>query len=224
MNKILTSLVDKITLQKYGFKLTDKKIWYIDGIVYERHFNNKKDLLVVNLYKENQPHNYDTLTITPFIRFSEVEDTLLEIIENQRDHLVTLDTQNVIIIDGFNLNEVDFKPDDLNKIILELGQQLKDKTFPYFEEYQTLQDVNDKLFPLQSTSEMTNLPRYSNAFLRDYTTEKAMITLKICQNPNFDKYLNWYRKIVEKKIIQPKETWKKDYRVFQELDRTFLSK
>ncbi|NME72736.1 hypothetical protein HHU12_32560 [Flammeovirga aprica JL-4] len=86
-----------------------------------------------------------------------------------------------------------------------------------------MQDVNDKLFPTLEIAP-DGIPYFSFPFLRDYNNEKALIVLKLCKNPFFDQYYNWYKKLVNELIKEPKETWDIDYNVFLELDRTFLSK
>lgn len=223
MNKIFESLINKIDLDQYGFKLTDKKVWYLEGLVYERQVNDKKDILIVNLLPDSNPMVYEILTVTPLIRFSKVEDILLSIKENQKDHLVTLNNKNRVVIYDFSLAKENFHSSQLDNILLKLDKKLEEKAFPYFEKYQALQDVNDKLFPTLEKAP-DGIPYFTIPFLRDYNNEKALIVLKLCNNSFFDEYYNWYKELVNELIEEPQGNWDIDYRVFQELDRTFLSK
>ncbi|NME72895.1 hypothetical protein [Flammeovirga aprica] len=221
--EIIKNSIFENFLLKNGFNKSDIKIWYRQGNNFIRENKYKRDIITIDSYDENSDGKYK-ISINYGIKFREVEDLLTILIQNNKrcDTELTIHSNKK---DGFiSTNKFSLYTENIDTVLLDINKQLEAKAFPYFEEYQTLQDVNDKLFPLQSISEMTNLPRYSNAFLRDYTTEKAMITLKICQNPNFNKYLKWYKDIVKKKVKSPREEWKKDYNVFLELDRTFLSK
>jgi hypothetical protein len=109
--------------------------------------------------------------------------------------------QKQILLNQENIDNV------LNTILLFLN----DSVFPFFDHANSLQLVNDEIIDKVPQIELGKyIPGWYNIY-------KKQIIMKLCNNPNYNEYVDWLDKSFQEDI--QRDPLNKDYQIFASLTK-----
>ncbi|HAA15100.1 MAG TPA: hypothetical protein DCE41_26760 [Cytophagales bacterium] len=93
---------------------------------------------------------------------------------------------------------------DLDNFKIKIFSHIRDFILPFFDEYHSLQAVNDKIINEVQQNE------YSN-FIPGKTNFKVLIILRMAQNPKYEEFRDWALKAYQKGVELDAATYQKEY-------------
>jgi hypothetical protein len=206
-----------LKIEELGFKYCEDYQYY--GTVYKKKTNDG----IVHLNVELLNNSFKRLGC--FIEFPVVENLSEFLIRKFNISLnrgvyrpITLSSSNIINPSENILSNYKKVKDDKIHLKAKNVQEVADMVYeyltqvyqPFWEKYSSLQVVNDEI--IEKVEQMK---------LSDYipfeTPWKKMVIMKICDNPNYDNYINWLEEIWAKKTLSEDLSLNNNYLMYQEL-------
>ncbi|MET3047437.1 hypothetical protein [Flavobacterium covae] len=214
--EILNSLDKEIALglsiTRNGFSHLSYDKNYNIGLFF-RENKNKTDIITYGFGYDYRKYNPITLCKETFragIHFKEVDRILYKIIGEKtvsRDtpfyssHEITIretlapniitDTLHTIVYADNTIMK-----NELERVVTETDSFINKYYIPFFSEFQSLQDINDKILEKE---EFSNYYKY----IFGETGAKVLIIMKLCNSNKYQEYKKWSDNIIAKQIADP---------------------
>lgn len=104
--------------------------------------------------------------------------------------------------------------DDVNKVALVVTNMIEGYYGPMFERFSNLKTIDEEIIQKVSHDELINYISQPMPF-------KKMIIMKICNNPDYENYRDWFQDVLKKSTNEEEE--KKYYKLFIDL-RDYLER
>ncbi|OWP87141.1 hypothetical protein BWK60_05265 [Flavobacterium covae] len=104
---------------------------------------------------------------------------------------ITTDTQHTIVFADSIIKEK-----ELERVVAETDSFINKYYIPFFSEFQSLQDINDKILEKE---EFSNYYKY----IFGETGAKVLIIMKLCNSNKYQEYKKWSDNIIAKQIADP---------------------
>ncbi|QOG88938.1 hypothetical protein HUE46_02260 [Flavobacterium columnare] len=199
-----------ITKNEFSHLSYDKN--YNIGLFF-RENKNKTDIITYGFGYDYRKYNPTTLCKESFragIHFKEVDRILYRILGGKTiskdiffysSHEVTIkeilapdittDTQHTIVFADSIIKEK-----ELERVVAETDSFINRYYIPFFSEFQSLQDINDKILEKE---EFSNYYKY----IFGETGAKVLIIMKLCNSNKYQEYKKWSDNIIAKQIADP---------------------
>lgn len=232
IQEIDKEIAKQLVLTKQDFIHLDYGKDYNIGLFYKEN-SKKTEIVTYGFGYDYRKYNPITLCKESFragIHFKEVETILYNALNNSivSNHLtthsfyinnqftisnvsipsITTDTHHTIIYENGEIKQKEFE-----KVMMEINNFVCDHFFPFFNEIQTLEDINNKILDKEDWKDWSNYI-FGKAYF------KAMIILKVVGNEEgYEKFTNMYIPRIEEGIKSRREDLKEYLADIKKLDQ-----
>ncbi|MFK7033397.1 hypothetical protein [Flavobacterium oreochromis] len=215
VNVLDKEIVSGLSITRLGFSHLPYDKDYNLGLFFKES-ENKIDIISYGIDYDYRKYNPISLSKEYFragIHFKEIDRILYKIFN---DRIISKDTptHSFYINHPITINEIlapnittdtlhtivyadnTIMKHELERVIIETDGFINEYYIPFFSEFQSLQDINDKILDKE---EFANYHKY----IFGETGAKVLIIMKLCNSNKYQEYKKWSDNIIAKQIADP---------------------